>query len=155
MGIRADQQYNGHIENANLYYSNGGTLGLQLHLACDDGKISHTLWLTDKTIPRVEETLLRIGVSKDELHNEHALENIGEILGGREISFNTVAEDYKGQPVVKVQWLNKPRKDNGMTPAKMAASLFSGKQAAAVETVKSNGNGKGSAAEWGITDDDF
>jgi hypothetical protein len=155
MALKAPCQYNGHIENANLYYSNGGTLGLQLHLACEDGKITHTLWITEKTIGRVEETLLKIGVSKNELQDENALDNIGDILGGREVSFNTVAEEYQGREIVKVQWLNKPRQANGSSAAKMAAHLFAGRSQPAVPVTKPTRNNKPlSVDEWGLSDAD-
>lgn len=129
MALRADQTYSGHIRSAAAVFSGSGTPGIQINLECQDGKISHTFWLTEKTVKRVEKTLTEIGCRSEDLYNENGLDNIDEILADREVSFTTVSEEYKGDTRIKVQWVNKPRGDsNGKTAASAAASLFSGKK---------------------------
>lgn len=129
MAIKADQTYLGKITSAAACFSGSGTPGIQIHIECADGNISHTFWLTPKTVARVEKTFTELGVEKEYLRTENAIENIDQTLADKEISFTTVTEEYKGEARIRVQWVNKPRADsNGKTASAVVAKLFAGKK---------------------------
>lgn len=143
MPIQANSEYNGTIIHAASIFSQSGTPGIQVTLEAEQGTISHTLWLTEKTIKRVESTLVKIGMPKEQLYSDTALENIDQILSGKAVNFTTVSEEYQGKPKVKVQWLNPPKSEMSQSAAKTAAKMFA-----------ALGNSKPAGNNQEITDDD-
>lgn len=127
MPFAADREYDGSIIHAATIFSQSGTCGIQVTLEAEPGNIDHVFWLTDKTSERVKADLKKLGCTDAELMSETALENIGQILSGRECRFTTVEETYQGKTKIKVRFVN-PRRGTGQTSAAAtAAAMFGGK----------------------------
>jgi hypothetical protein len=129
--MQPNQTYDGTITGGTLIMSRSGTPGLQLAISYEEdgftAKTSRVLWLTNKTIKQVKNTLGSLGLKVDNLASETYLENIGQALEGTEITFTTEETDYNGVFKTQVQWINPRRAPIGSeSPAKIAARLFGG-----------------------------
>lgn len=50
-GLRPDEKYQGRVrEGSALIESQGGTLGYQVMLECEDGRTFFTIWITEKNL---------------------------------------------------------------------------------------------------------
>jgi hypothetical protein len=133
MAIKPDHKYHGVVApGSEIIESQSGSLGFQVMLKCEDGETSYTIWLTAKNRERAEKTFTEaLGVDVEELLNATYIENQLPIdITGREVTFVTEEEEYKGKRRVKVAWLFKRSASSGGSPAKAAASFFSRQKAA-------------------------
>ena len=127
MSLRAGRKYHGTVTaGSELIQSQSGTLGYQVNLDCEDGEASYIIWLTPKNKERAETTFVEaLGVDREQLINGNYLElQLGVDLCGREVTFTTVEEEYKGKSKVKVAFLFRRSAVTGSSPGKAAASFF-------------------------------
>lgn len=124
MAVKADRTYSGTIIGGGIHYASTGSLGISIQIECPDGTIQHTWWVSEKTKDRVKKNLLEIGVPEQSLTSVTALEGIGDVMNGTEVEFTTISEEWKGKERVRVQWVNPPKKNTGVDPAKQLAALF-------------------------------
>lgn len=125
--------YNVEIAAASMMESQvKNTPGLQLSLRVFEGEgngqhISHTLWLSKKTLDGTQNTLMSLGVTSDELKKESFWDNVGSALIGKRCRITTIEEEHKGKTTTKVAWLN-PLKaaSSGSSLSATAAKLFGG-----------------------------
>ncbi len=107
MAVKGDTEYNGRVlAGAQIIQSaTKGTLGFEVPLECEDGRIKHVIWLTPGTMEHAEKTFQKaLGVSPSQLRDEDFVTNkIAAYIEGRDVRFTT-EEDEKGY--VKVKWLN-------------------------------------------------
>lgn len=128
MSLKADHKYHGTVrEGSEIIESQSGSLGYQVMLGCEDGNTSYTIWLTQKNRDRAEKTFTEaLGVDPGKLQNATYIENqLAVDIAGREVTFVTEMETYKGKERIKVAWLFKRSATSGQNPAKAAASFFS------------------------------
>ncbi len=145
MGLKADHKYNGTVcPGSALIETQKGTLGYQVQLECEDGETSYTIWLTPKTRENARECFEKaLGVDPKKLEDGNYIEmQLALDIDGREVSFTTKEEEYKGKFKVKVAGLYKRSASNGVGLAKAAGSFF-------------KGTGLTPGADKGITDDDI
>lgn len=129
MSIKAGRKYHGHVASgSDLIQSQSGTLGYCVQLECEDGETSYTIWLTPKNKERASETFQKaLGISEEKLHDGNYIElQLGLDIAGREVTFATVEEEYKGKSKVKVSFLFARSALAGTSPGKAAASFFGG-----------------------------
>jgi len=117
-----------------------GTPGVELELKNEHGEvITHTLWITDKTMERVVKSLRHMGWVGDDISD---LSSVGSQLCQIEV----VTEDYNGRGYPKVAWINANESTGGggvqprMDPAQ--AKAFAARMRGQVIAV---GGGKASA----------
>ena len=135
MAVEAGRTYAGRVRHgARMVKSKEkGTLGFEIPLECEDGDITHTLWITSSTRDKVLKTFNEVlGVSLAKLQDENFVANeISDFIADREVEFTTKEEEYNGNYYVRVQWLNRPKGSGsgGTTDgaASMAAAFFQGK----------------------------
>lgn len=123
-------KYDGTVgSGACMITSQGGTLGFQLTLECEDGEIGHIIWLTENTKERALDTFAVLGVGETKLQNSTYVENqLANDITGKPVSFTTVEETYRDKTRVKVGFINKRGAlAGGLSPAKAAAIFFGGK----------------------------
>lgn len=130
MNIKADKKYHGVVAAGSelIQSQNAGTLGYQVNLECEDGDTSYTIWLTPKNRERAEKTFTEaLGVPREKLLNGNYIElQCGIDITGREVTFTTVEEEYKGKSKVKVAFLFRRSVVAGGSPGKAAAAFFGG-----------------------------
>ncbi len=129
MGIRANQRYNGSVSPGScLVESQSGTLGFQVMLECEDGETSYTIWLTPKSKEIAIETFEKaLGVDPKKLEDGNYLElQLANDIAGREVTFTTRDEEYKGRSSIKVVGLYKRSASSGLPLGKAASSFFKG-----------------------------
>lgn len=133
MAIKGDKKYHGEVIGGDLVESGGGTLAYQVNLKCEDGEASYMIWLTARNRERASKTFIDVlGVDGEKLKNQTYIENqLALDITGKEVTFVTEEEEYKGKTKIKVAWLFKRSASNG-NPAKAAASFFGGKSAAEI-----------------------
>jgi hypothetical protein len=114
MSLKPDHKYNGRvIAGSSLMETQTGTLGYQVMLECEDGDISFTIWLTDKNKERAKKAFETLGVSVENLKDPKYIEfKLGMEITGREVSFGTKEETYKGTTSVKVVYIGKKTSAN-------------------------------------------
>ncbi len=137
MGIKPGKKYHGTVSSGSeLIQSQSGTLGYQVNLECEDGDTSFTIWLTPKNKERAKKTFLEaLGVTEAQLNDGNYFEmELATRITGREVTFLTTEDEYKGKTSVKVSFLFPRSAVAGSSPGKAAASFFSGKQAALPDT---------------------
>lgn len=107
--IKPDQKYHGTVrDGSTLIEAASGTMGFQVMLNCEDGRIFYTIWITDKNRDRALKDFAALGVTEDQLQNPNYIEyQLGQDIVGREIVFGTKEEDYKGKTTVKVAWIGR------------------------------------------------
>jgi hypothetical protein len=130
MGIKADHKYHGKVAlGSELIESQSGSLGYQVMLECEDGATSYIVWLTAKNRERAAKTFTEaLGVPEERLTDQSYIENrLSSDIAGREVTFVTEEEEYKGKSRIKVAWLFKRSSSSGGNPAKAAAAFFGGK----------------------------
>jgi hypothetical protein len=131
MGLKIDHKYHGTVrQGSEIIESQSGSLGYQVMLTCEDGDSSYTIWLTAKNRDRAEKTFTEaLGVSAEKLQNPSYIENqLAADITGREVTFVTEQEEYRGKTRIKVAWLFKRSASGGGSPAKAVAGFF-GKKA--------------------------
>jgi len=133
--FESNRDYNVCVRSAYLIESQvKHTPGIELSLEHEDhGTITHTLWLTPKTVEGVRNALAAMGIDEATFSRPSFLENCNNHLAGAQCSINTFEEEYNGKRRVKVQWINPPVTPSAGGPAqlaKRAAALLSGKPAA-------------------------
>lgn len=129
MSIRPGRKYHGTVGvGSDLIQSQSGTLGYQVQLECEDGETSYTIWLTSKNKDRAEKTFTEaLGISKENLNNGNYIEmQLATDIAGREVTFVTNEEEYKGKTTVKVSFLFRRSVVAGGSPGKAAAAFFGG-----------------------------
>ena len=128
MSVKPDQKYDGTVsDGAKMVVSQSGTLGFFLRLHCEDGEISHTIWLTDNTKERALETFALLGVTEAQLQDAvFVRDKLASAVEGREVSFTTTEEKYKGKSRVKVGFINKRNRSVGGSPVNAAVAFFGG-----------------------------
>lgn len=126
--IRADSKFNGFVRaGSSLYETATGTMGYQVMLECEDGDTSYIVWLTDKNRDRAAKTFETLGVDSEKLKNPLYFEaQLGIDITGREVSFGTKEEEYKGTRTVKVAWIGKKSESLGGGLSNAAARYFGG-----------------------------
>ncbi len=145
MPIKAGRKYAGVVTpGSSLIESQSGSLGYQVQLECEDGETSYTIWLTPKTRENARECFEKaLGVDPKKLEDGNYIEmQLALDIDGREVSFTTKEEEYKGKFKVKVSGLYRRSASNGVGLAKAAGSFF-------------KGTGLTPGADKGITDDDI
>jgi len=133
MSIKAGKKYHGTVsDGSELIQSQSGTLGYQVNLQCEDGETNYVIWITPKNKERAEKTFTEaLGVDREKLLNGNYIElQLGIDIAGREVTFVTQEEEYKGKTKIKVAFLFKRSVVAGGSPGKAVASFFSGKPAA-------------------------
>ena len=121
MGIKADKKYHGTVAPGSaLIESSKGTLGYQVQLECEDGDTSFTIWMTKNTREVAEDTFKdALGVDPAKLKNGNYIEmQLGIDIVGREVTFTTEENEYKGKITVKVKGLYKRNASAGGSLAK-------------------------------------
>lgn len=125
-GIKAEQKYQGHVrEGSCLIESQGGTLGYQVMLECEDGRTFFTIWITEKNRERAEKDFRTLGVSTEKLRTPGYIDKqLGLDIVGRAVTFGTKEDDYNGRVTVKVAWIGSHGVDS--TKAASVAAFFGG-----------------------------
>ncbi len=129
MGIKADKRYNGTVSpGSTLMESQSGTLGFQVMLECEDGETSYTIWLTPRSKEIAVETFKNaLGIDPKKLEDGNYLElQLATDIAGREVTFTTREEEYKGKSTTKVVGLFKRNVSSGLPLGKAASSFFKG-----------------------------
>lgn len=128
MGIRSDQKYNGTVATGScLYETFTGAVGYQVMLECEEGNTSYIIWLTEKNKERAKKCFVEtLGVSEDSLKDPAYFDNTLALdIAGKDVTFGTKEEEYKGKRSVKVAWISKRREFDGDL-SRSAASFFGG-----------------------------
>lgn len=128
--IKAGKKYHGHVASGSeLIQSQSGTLGYQVQLECEDGETSFIIWLTPKNRDRAADTFKKaLGVPEDKLLDGNYIElQLGSDIVGREVTFTTVEEEYKGKSTIKVAFLFPRSVTADVSPGKAAALFFKSK----------------------------
>lgn len=128
MGLKV-KKYHGTVRaGSELMETQGGTLGYQVMLECEDGNASYTIWLTPRNRERARKTFTEaLGVDGDKLSDQNYIEmQLGNDIAGREVTFVTEEEEYKDKRRIKVAWLFKRSASSGGSPSKAAAKFFGG-----------------------------
>ncbi len=125
MSIKADMKYNGVVApGSQLYETQTGTLGYLVMLECPDGATSFVIWLTQKNRDRARRYFEVLGIDPELLKDSGYIEyQLGLDIEGREVSFGTKDEEYRGKRDVKVVWIGK-RSDPNLS--RSAARFFGG-----------------------------
>lgn len=129
MALKADHKYHGKVAiGSELIESQSGSLGYQVMLECEDGPASYTIWLTAKNRERAKKTFTEaLGVPEDKLTDQGYIENrLSSDIAGKDVTFVTESEEYKGKTRIKVAWLFKRSASSIGSPAKAAAQFFGG-----------------------------
>lgn len=129
MAIKPGKKYHGNVgHGSELRETQTGSLGYQVMLECEDGETSYTIWLTPKNRERAIKTFTEaLGVPAEKLQDANYVElQMSSDIAGREVTFTTEEEEYKGKTRIKVAFLFKRSMTNGGSPAKAAASFFKG-----------------------------
>ncbi len=129
MALKADHKYSGAVcPGSALIETQKGTLGYQVQLECEDGETSYTIWLTPKTRENARECFEKaLGVDPKKLEDGNYIEmQLALDIDGREVSFTTREEEYKGKVKVKVSGLYKRSASSGQPLGKAASSFFKG-----------------------------
>jgi hypothetical protein len=123
MSVKADTKYNGTVApGSHLYQSQTGNLGYQVMLECADGATTFTIWLTPKNRDRAKRHFEVLGIDPELLKDPGYIEyQLGMDIEGREVSFGTADEEYRGKHDVKVVWIGK-RSDPNLS--RSAARFF-------------------------------
>lgn len=127
MGLKADKKYHGTVAPGSaLIESSKGTLGYQVQLECEDGPTSYTIWLTPATRETATETFVKsLGVDEKKLKDGNYIEmQLGLDIDGREVTFTTEENEYKGKVTVKVKGLYKRNASAGGPLGKVAGQFF-------------------------------
>lgn len=126
MALRADSRYTGEVTQGKWMESQKGTLGFQLMLECEEGGISHTIWVTEKNKEKAAESFAAIGVTKEQLQNASFLRNeMPTAVVGQPVTFGTKEEEYNGKTRVVVSWIGAPRAPKADSIEDSVAALFS------------------------------
>lgn len=128
MGLKADHKYHGKVrEGSEIMESQSGSLGYQVMLTCEDGDTDYIIWLTKNNRDRATKLFTEVlGVPEEKLANANYIENqLGNDIAGREVTFVTELDEYKGKSRIKVAWLFKRSAISGGNPAKAVAGFFS------------------------------
>jgi hypothetical protein len=132
MGLKIDHKYHGTVrQGSEIIESQSGSLGYQVMLTCEDGDTSYTIWLTAKNRDRAEKDIYRgAGRQRGKTSKLPATSktNWHADITGREVTFVTEQEEYRGKTRIKVAWLFKRSASGGGSPAKAVAGFF-GKKA--------------------------
>lgn len=142
MGLKVDHKYHGKVrEGSEIMESQSGSLGYQVMLTCEDGDTSYIIWLTPKNRDNAQKVFTEaLGVPVEKLQNSSYIENqLGLDIAGREVTFVTEQEEYKGKTRIKVAWLFKRSAISGGNPAKAVAGFFS-RQAGAAPAFEADDN---------------
>lgn len=125
MSLRADSRYTGEVTQGKWMESQKGTLGFQLMLECEEGGISHTIWVTEKNKEKAAEAFAAIGVTKEQLTNASFLRNeMPTAVVGVAITFGTKEEEYNNKKRVVVSWIGTPKAPKAETIEDSVAALF-------------------------------
>jgi hypothetical protein len=125
MPLKSDNKYNGVVSpGSTLTESQTGTLSFQVMLECEDGDTYFPIWLTDKNREKALKYFEILGADVNKLNNSTYLEyELGNAITGKEVSFGTREETYKGKVSIKVAWIGKKSDPN---LARGAAKFFGG-----------------------------
>lgn len=127
MAIRAGQKYHGNVTSGSeIIQSQSGSLGYQVQLECNDGATSYVIWMTPKNRERAEKVFKdALGITSEQLMDENYIElQMAADISGREVTFVTVEEEYKGKTTTKVAFLFPRSALAGKSPGKAVASFF-------------------------------
>ena len=127
MAIKPGKKYHGKVASGSeLIQSQSGTLGYQVNLECEDGETDFIIWLTPKNKERAAKVFKEaLGISEEKLQDGNYIElQLATDITGREVTFATVEEEYKGKSKVKVSFLFQRSALAGTSPGKAAASFF-------------------------------
>jgi hypothetical protein len=125
--LKAGKKYHGTVATGSeLIQSNSGTLGYQVQLECEDGAAEYVIWLTPKNKERAQKTFEdALGVTVEKLYDGNYIElQMAADIAGREVTFVTTEEEYKGKFRVKVSFLFKRSALAGASPGKAVAAFF-------------------------------
>ena len=130
MSIRADEKYNGVVAAGScLYETFSGTVGYQVMLECEEGRASYIIWLTPKNRERAQKCFELLGISEEQLKKPSFFENeLAQTIEGKEVSFGTAEEEWKGKRSVKVSWIGKASTTIGQKVPSVAAQFFGGER---------------------------
>ena len=123
MSLKPDHKYSGIVRPGScLIESQTGTLGYQVMLDCEDGETYFIIWMTEKNRQKAIRAFEALEVPMTKLNQPLFLEaDLGRIIEGKEISFGTRENTYKGRTSIQVAWIGK--KSEG-TLSKDAAKFF-------------------------------
>ena len=124
--IEPGKTYTGTVQpNSGLIEASTGSTGYQITLKCEDGAISHTIWLTSKNKDNAKADFIALGADPAKLGDVAYIDALPEFLVGHEVPFGTKAEEYKGQIRTKVAWIGEPRaKKADVAAAAKVAAMF-------------------------------
>jgi hypothetical protein len=127
MPIKPDMRYNGTVRSGSgLMETQTGTTGYQVMLSCEDGDTSFMIWMTPKNRERAQKMFTdALGISLEHLRDPNYFEyQLGQDIEGREVSFGTKSEEYKGKVQIKVSWIGKKSESIGGSISKAASRFF-------------------------------
>lgn len=126
MAVRGEIEYQGRVLPGSqlIRSTKRQTLGYEIPLECEDGRIKHVIWLTSSTIENAEKTFREaLGVSREQLRDrEFVTKKLAEYIVGRDVKFTTETD---AQGYVKVKWLNGLGSMGTPAPADLLADFFS------------------------------
>ncbi len=99
-------KHNVSVMGAGITLSKSGTIGITFRFRSDDGEIDCTRWVTDRTRQYVLRDLETLGFTAEMLEDAANLDRIGEITFGNECEIVVEDEEYNGNWVPKVKWIN-------------------------------------------------
>lgn len=126
-GIRPDEKYQGRVrEGSGLIQSQNGTLGYNVMLECEDGRTFYTIWITEKNREHAEKNFATLGVSLEKLRTPGYIEQLGQDIVGRAVTFGTKEEEYNGKTRVKVAWIGRQSTAVDSRKAASVCAFFGG-----------------------------
>jgi len=126
--LAPDSKYNGTVTRGDWIESAKGTQGFQVDIETADGDvISHVLWLTEKTQEYFARDMKTLGVTAEKLRSgSYLTHELPSAVCGREITFGTKEEEYKGEFRTKVAWIGEKRESNPRGIGFAVAEMFGG-----------------------------
>lgn len=105
--LHADRRYTGTITGACWMESSKGTPGLSLDIETTDGGfITHVVYFSDKSVKFNRELLEKFGVTAEQIRSGSYMQyELLSYLTGKEVTFQTKAEEYNGKVSIKLAWL--------------------------------------------------
>lgn len=115
--------------------SGKGTPGFEIQIECDEGVMFHTIWITPKTVEYAAKDFAVLDVTEEQLANVSFLTNqLPLMVQGKQVTFGTKAEEYKGVTKIRCAWIGKPKAPAASSLQGSVAKMFGGKAEPAAAT---------------------
>jgi len=123
-------RYTGRVTRAKLTESQKGTPGFEILIECEEGAMTHTIWITAKNIDRAVKDFAVFDVSEEMLDSETFLRDVlPEKIIGKLVTFGTKEETYQDKTSIKCAWINKGRDASESLEASVAGIFRAAKKA--------------------------